>query len=122
MDTLTYLSNKFNLPSSIDVDLKPTIIPNFGRHELAELFAELKFKYGAEIGVEQGAYSEILCKANPDMKLFAVDAWTVYRGYKDHTRQEKLDAFYKIARKRLAAYKCEIVKKFSLEAVNNFIY
>ena len=56
----------------------PVEIPNTGREQLAELFAFLDFHCGAEIGVYQGEYSEILCKANPNIHLLAVDSWINY--------------------------------------------
>jgi hypothetical protein len=56
----------------------PIEIPNTGREQLAELFAALDFKRGAEIGVYRGEYSEIICKANPKVKLYAIDSWINY--------------------------------------------
>lgn len=129
MDTLEYIINKFaNTETGItlpveDMRLKmPIEIPNFGRNQLAELFAELKFNKGAEIGVEQGEYSEILLKANPNLRLLCVDAWQSHRGYRDHTSQSKLDRFYEITKERLAPYndplnRVNFMKSFSIEAV-----
>lgn len=90
------------------------------RDKLAEYFAELGFKVGAEIGVERGYYSEILCKANPNLKLYCIDAWKVYKGYRDHTNQEKLNKYYEEAKERLSHYNCEIIKDWSMEAVKKF--
>jgi len=90
------------------------------REKLAEHFKELGFKVGAEIGVEQGIFSEYMCKVNPDLKLFCIDAWKVYKGYRDHTRQEKLDRYYEETKARLLPYNCEIIRDWSMEAVKNF--
>jgi hypothetical protein len=98
----------------------PIQIPDIGRNGLANLFAELGFKKGVEIGVEEGLYSEVLCKSNPDLKLYSVDAWQAYSDYKDHTRQSKLDRFYETAKERLAPYNCELMRMFSLDAVHHF--
>jgi predicted O-methyltransferase YrrM len=49
--------------------------PNTGRKLLAELFADLKFKVGAEIGVDRGVFSDMMLSANPDLTLHLVDAW-----------------------------------------------
>ena len=46
-----------------------------GRKLLAELFCELGYKSGAEIGVDRGHYSKILLTANLELKLYLVDAW-----------------------------------------------
>jgi hypothetical protein len=45
------------------------------RIELAKYFNELGFTRGAEIGVCDGRYSEILCQNIPNLDLLAVDSW-----------------------------------------------
>lgn len=89
---------------------------NKGRNVMAKLFNGV----GAEIGVEQGVYSEIICQADPRTKLFCVDAWKTYSVYRDHTRQIKLDNFFAIAKKRLAPYGCNIIRAFSSDALLQF--
>ena len=88
------------------------------REQLAEYFVELGFKKGAEIGVEQGKYTEILCKAG--LEIYAIDAWTAYKGYCDHVNQTKLNNFLEITKKRLFSYNCHIIKDFSMDAVKKF--
>jgi len=119
MDTLQYIKERFNLEFDRNTRL-PIEIPNIGRVGMAELFREMGFTIGAEVGVEQGVYSEELCRANPDLKLYAVDAWKAYKGYRDHTTQQKLEAFYESAKNRLEGYNCELVRKFSMDAVKDF--
>ncbi|RJR26972.1 class I SAM-dependent methyltransferase [candidate division WWE3 bacterium] len=87
------------------------------RNDLAQEFSGI----GAEIGVEQGVFSEIICLNNNVKKLYSIDAWKSYRGYRDHVRQQKLDSFYELSKMRLAKYNCEIVRKFSKEAASDFI-
>lgn len=117
MDTLTYIQNKFKL----DLNGKmPIEIPNVGRDNLPQWYKELGFTVGAEVGTEQGVYAETMCKANPGVKLYCIDAWKAYRGYRDHTRQEKLDLFYEITKERLAPYNCELIRAFSMDAVKQF--
>ena len=118
MDTLTYILNKYRLDP--DTKRMPIEIPDVGRNDLAVLFAELGFKVGAEIGVECGLYSAVLCRANPDAKLYSVDAWQAYKGYRIHVSQPKLDGFYEETRERVATYDCKLVRKFSMEAVQDF--
>jgi hypothetical protein len=91
-----------------------------GRDGLASLFCELGFKEGAEIGVETGGYSEVLLRANPGLKLYCVDPWKAYRGYRDHVDQKKLDHFYGVASARLEPLGGVIVRKFSMDAVKDF--
>lgn len=121
MENLNYILDKFNITLD-DRTRMPIEIPNYGRDNMAQLFSELGFRKGAEIGVEQGAYSEVLLKANPDLFLFGVDAWQAYRGYRDHTRQTKLDTFYETTMLRLMPYRhrVELIRKFSMDAVKDF--
>ena len=90
------------------------------RLELVHLFSELDYKIGAEIGVREGYYSEEICKANPGAKLYSVDGWKTYKGYRDFTSQSKADRYYREAIERLAPYNCELIKKFSMDAVQDF--
>jgi hypothetical protein len=116
--TINLIKTKFNL------DFKkmrvPIEIPNVGRDDMAKMFGEFGFTKGAEIGVEQGVFSEVLCKSIPNLKLWSIDSWKAYRGYRDHVSQEKLDGFYEITKERLKSYNVELVRKFSMDAVKDF--
>src|SRR3990167_8709395 len=118
MQTLDYIVQKFN----IDTEKRlPIEISDFGRDNLASLFAELGFTSGAEIGVECGLYTEVLCKANPQATIYAIDAWQVYSGYRDHVSQGKLDVFYQDTLDRISSYgNCQLVRKFSMDAAKDF--
>lgn len=117
-DTLQFFAKQYNL--NVNQSRQPIEIPNTGRDTLAEMFSTLGFNTGVEVGVERGLYSEVLCKANPHLKLFAVDAWTAYGEYRDHVTQAKLDGIYAEAKARLAPYHCRLVKGFSTDVVKNF--
>lgn len=117
--TLQYIVEKYNL--NLDVKRMPVEIPNAGRDDLAKLFAELNFRVGVEIGVEQGLYTEVLCETNPRAKIYGVDPWEAYPGYREHVSQSKLDGFYEGTRTRLVPFlNWELVRKFSMEAVQDF--
>lgn len=74
------------------------------RIELAEYFASKGFKEGAEVGVADGRYSEILCEKISGLKLLCVDPF--YRpGHYERTVE------------RLSKYGCDIERKTSMEAV-----
>lgn len=85
------------------------------RVELAQYFKESEFTVGAEIGVDRGIYSEVLCQANPALKLFAVDRWTLFQPERLEPGEAEVEA-----RKRLAAYPVTIVHKYSLDALADF--
>lgn len=86
------------------------------RLELAQYFADQGYHNGAEIGVFDGYFSLYLCKIIPSLHLYAVDAWKVYDGYRDHMFQKNMDAAYELAKKRLEKYGPTIIKKFSVDA------
>src|ERR1044072_1077147 len=117
VETLTYILNKYQVSAEMR---SPIDLADVGRDDLANLFAELGFKVGAEIGVEQGLYSEVLAKANPAAKLFCIDAWCAYKNYRDHVSQDKIDGFYDASKARLASYNCTLLRAFSMDAVRDF--
>jgi len=121
MNTLDYIMKKFLISYTSDTRM-PIEIPNYGRNDLAKLFHELHFSVGAEIGTEQGEYAEILLDANPELMLTCIDAWQAYRGYRDHTRQEKLDRFYEITKERLSRFgdRPYLLRSFSMDALKRF--
>jgi hypothetical protein len=71
------------------------------RLELAQHFADLGFKEGAEIGVCDGRYSEILCRTIPGLKLYGVDPYLAYVGYMDYREQPIFDRAYLNAKEKL---------------------
>ena len=117
MDTLKYILDKFNLSYSKNTHF-PLEIPDFDRTDLAKLFKELGFKEGVEVGVEKGIYSEIICKTNPGVKLHCVDAWERYKGYRDFV--ESMEPNYEETKWRLHQYDCNLIKKYSMDAVKDF--
>lgn len=94
-------------------------VPHVTRADLARTFAAYGYRYGAEIGTERGLYAEVLCQANPGLRLMCVDAWKAYKGYREHVTQAKLDGFYAETQARLAPYGCACVRAFSVEAAQN---
>lgn len=89
------------------------------RADLAGVFASCGFRVGAEIGVERGRFSKVLCKANPGLTLLCVDPWEAYPGYRDHVGQDRLEGFYEETRARLRPFGCIIRRAFSLEAAED---
>jgi len=115
-DPVTYIKTKYR----VETDGKQFVELPGKREELTKLLAELGLNKGVEVGVEQGKFSEVLCKRNPKIELFSVDAWTAYKGYREHVSQEKLDGFYEKTKKLLEPYNCTVIKGFSLDAVKAF--
>lgn len=130
MTTLDHIAQKFNLDLTKP---QPIQISSIGRNQLAELFAELNFTQGAEVGVDRGAYSETLCKANPKLHLIAIDAWST-DAFEDPANRTKtmeiqVENHYQDAVRRLGNYNCDIMREESQAAVKkiadnslNFVY
>jgi len=116
-DTLRYVTDRFRLT---ELNRTPVEIPDADRGTLAGLFAELGFKTCVEVGTERGHYAETLCGANPGMKLYCVDSWKAYGGYREHVSQAKLDGFYEETVERLRPYDATLVRKSSADAANDF--
>lgn len=95
-------------------------LPDTDRATLAQILSQLNFNLGAEVGVERGIYSQVLCEANPNLHLYAVDLWTAYDGYRDHATQHEMDEIMEEAKKRLFPYSCELIRKDSIEAASEF--
>lgn len=90
------------------------------REEIAKMFRDKGFKVGAEIGVFAGYFSEVLCKTIPGLKLYCIDSWEVYSGYRDYKFESSMKKAYDAAVERLKPYDCEIIKNFSVHAARNF--
>lgn len=119
MDTLNYIYKKFNVRLQTDRQ-KSIEIPGTRTETLPELFKDLGFTKGAEIGVERGHYSKCLCQRVPGLTLFGIDPWMAYKGYREHVSQDKLDRFYEETVQRMKPYDFRIFRAFSEEAHKYF--
>ncbi len=112
-DAEQYIISKYHVHPEAQ---RPPIPLEIGRNDLPELFKELGYKVGAEIGVERAAYSEVILKAG--LYLYAIDAWTAYKGYREHVTQKELDGFFRQVKEKLANYNdCQIIRCFSMDAL-----
>lgn len=95
-------------------------IANVGRDDLAKWLGTF-CKVGVEIGVAHGKYSEELMDANPILKLYGVDPYEVYLGYKDYQLQRTFEAMRADAHTRLDRFpNYEFIRKTSMEALKDF--
>jgi len=98
---------------------------NFKRRHLASMFKDKGLNIGVEVGTYKGEFAEVLCQKNENLVLKTIDPyrilfeepWTV-----KFEEMEGMENLYSSASKRLASYKCQIIKKESLEAVRDFDY
>ena len=117
MNTLDYIFQKFNL----NKDEKSPIYIEGTRDLLPGLFNELGFKVGAEIGVLEGVFSEILSREMPQAHIYSIDPWTFYPMRKNARKQKDYDRIYPRAVERLSVYpNNEIIKGDSIVTAATF--
>ena len=92
----------------------------YSRGHLAKLFGDFGYKFGAEIGVCKGVFSEILVQNIPGVKLLSIDPWMAYHSslFPNYISQKRCDLRYQAAVERLSKYpNVKIMRMTSLEAV-----
>ena len=117
MDALAHILAKFNVAP----DAASPVRLRISRHsELLALWAELGYRQLVEVGTEEGRFAEQICQANPEAHLTCVDPYLAYARYKDQVRQDRLDHYYEVARRRMSKYNCAIIRQPSLDAAQQF--
>jgi predicted O-methyltransferase YrrM len=92
------------------------IVKPMSRRQLAAFFADRGFTRGAEVGVWRGEYAEVLCKANPKLRLICVDPWAPQPDYLEMKNDAAvLRRAFVQAQNRLRSYSCELWRMTSLE-------
>lgn len=120
-NTLKYIKEKFEL--DLDRTTSPIKLPIDKYRGLPNLFRELGFKVGVEVGVNKGRYSKwIMYKMRKNKpKLFLVDNYPVYEDFGYYADPVRQKACYEEAKIRLEKFNCEWVLKSSMEAVKDFL-
>jgi len=90
--------------------------PTTRENVLPEVFKELGYKVGAEIGVQRGIFSKLLCESIPGLKLYCVDPWVSYRNMPSERGNEKC---FRIATADLAPFDTTILRKTSKDALED---
>lgn len=115
MNTLEHLLKKHNLHTDY------IEIPNVGRDELVVLCRELGFRFGVEVGVAAGEYSEQLIKGHQWVRFWGIDPYVKYEGYKDYQLRKTFERMENEARQRVAGHpEYQLAKEFSVTAAKNF--
>ena len=118
-DTTEYVMKKFY---RVHGDESPLRL-RYKRNEMAEMFRDLGYRTGAEIGVYTGEYSEMLCMKNPELHLYCIDPWMIYDSEEIEPfsqNQLALTIFYEETKKRLDPYNTTIMRKESVRALKEF--
>lgn len=115
-----YLIRRFSISPQRLRGPMPIELRDFHRNDLARLFAELGFKRGAEIGVAEGNYSEILLRANPECELLLVDPWHHYSDNPQGKSKEKHEFAYNETLRKTESYpNVNICPQLSMDAVRD---
>jgi len=86
------------------------------RNNLYEVFNELGYRVGAEIGVRMGNNAISIFQRVQDLKMHLVDSWCNYGDYFTFNNNHELSLCYAAARRRLEGYNAVFIKKFSADA------
>jgi hypothetical protein len=114
MDIHREIRRKFKLNNKAMRFIPSCSSVRFNRNHLAQLFGEVGFNRGAEIGVRRGRFSEIMCKCNPNLFLYCIDPWSPIENKYNAERQKQI---YEFAAEKLAKYNTKIIKKTSMDAL-----
>jgi len=84
------------------------------REDIYELWGELGYSYGAEVGVWAGRNASQIYKSVPNLKLILVDPWVPYSG---RTKKSGyMESVYEQCKKRLQHRNPEYMRMSSIEA------
>lgn len=95
---------------------RPIVCTRGGRNDLVNVFAELKYNTGVEIGTHDGHFSQRLCMANPELKLTCVDPYVEYW----EIGQSSQERHYQRATEKLTPLGVNLIRMTSMEAVGKF--
>lgn len=91
------------------------------RQGLANLFKQLGFKKGVEVGVLDGAFSSVLLNTIPGLELIGIDPYQAYSGYRDYKKQATFDRSRERAQQLAAKWpNFNLVIEMSMDAVKKF--
>jgi len=117
VETLKYIVDKYKIDLS---QPSPFHLPIGRFKDVPRLFKELGFKVGAEVGTYQGEYARYLLRYCPGLKLYGIDMWKSYKGYKDFGANDLIDS-HQIAKERVKGYDCELIQGWSNEVVKRVL-
>lgn len=98
---------------------EPVLVSGNRETYFPELFKQRGYKIGVEIGVYRGVFSAHLLENVSGLKMYGVDPWVPYKGFHS-CKQHKIDTIYEDAMNRMKGLDCEIIRKKSIDAVNDF--
>jgi hypothetical protein len=114
---LTYIVEKFKVDMTKP---SPTILPISRYIGFPDLLKELGVRKGVELGVYKGKYSEVLMDHIPGLDLTGVDAWKVYKDYRDYEAPDLETEALKQAKHRAETKGFKLIQDWSVDASRKF--
>lgn len=103
--------------------INPNSTPrNYGRYHLVNVYKELGFNVGAEIGVSRGRHADHMLRSVPGLNLHCIDPWVAYIDGVRPQDQERAEKIYQTAKDRLKKYspRVHFIRKRSMDALKLF--
>lgn len=115
MNTADYIISKYGHGS-------PKIIPGMLRHNMYELFAELGYKVGCEVGLFRGRNARAMFRAIPELKLYGIEPYDDQPTSTRHKTVPRYERNRKMMTERLKNKNIIVIEKFSEIAVQEIPY
>lgn len=119
MNTADYLINKYG-PNPVPGT--PQVIPGTLRKNLYQLFAELGFKLGAEVGVFRARNARSMFREIPGLKLIGVEAYDDQPSSTRHKTVPRYERNRRVTNERMRDRNFILIEKFSEIAVQDIPY
>jgi hypothetical protein len=119
MNTADYLLNKYGPNPNPNL---PQVIPGTLRLNLYELFAELGFKVGAEVGVFRARNAREMFRRIPGLKLYGIEAFADQPSSTRHKTVPRYERNKRATEDRMKDRNFTLIEKFSEEAVQDIPY
>ncbi len=120
MTTTEHIFKKYCEPNGIELSNRvemPSEVMN--RKELANLYHDLNFTEGAEVGVAQGYNAGVIMRANPQLHLRLIDPWRRYSGHKRGRKSSEQIQWYENLQVKMAPYNVTFMKMLSMDAMRD---
>ncbi len=115
MDLKKYLHTEFARKNG---QRSPIRLKHLSREYIPELLAKFGAKKGAEVGVAEGHFSELLCQKIPELELICVDLWQEGDDKKSKEKGQKAHEYsYEQSKKKLAPFNATLIKGNSTDVV-----
>jgi predicted O-methyltransferase YrrM len=115
MNTNEYIVNTYGTGT-------PKVAPGMLRQNLYQLFNQLGFKIGAEIGLFRGRNARQMFREIPDLKLYGIEAYADQPTSTRHKNVPRYDRNRRMMQDRMKGRNITVIEKFSEEAVQDIPY